>query len=79
MPISQDDLLDVMEMAESLESHMFKILKDNQIDLALSALMSSTINYIIDRGQNLDEVIFYRNIFVEMFDSSIELMKSKEK
>jgi hypothetical protein len=78
-PISQDDLTDVMEMTQKLEHHISFILKENEMTLAMSALMSATINCILDQCQTLDEVIFYRNIFLEIFDTSIRSIKIKEK
>lgn len=69
--IPQDDLLDVMEMTSKLENQISRILGENELALSMSALMSATINCIIAQCKTLDEVVFYRNIFMEIFDSSI--------
>jgi len=78
-PIPRDDLIDVMEMTQKLESHISHILKENEITLAMSALMSATINCMLGQCKTFDEVVFYRNIFMQIFDSSIRAIKIKEK
>lgn len=75
--IPQDDLIDVMEMTQKLESHISHILKENDITLAMSALMSASINCMLGQCKTLDEVVFYRNIFMQIFDSSIRNIKIK--
>lgn len=77
--VPQDDLLDVMEMTQKLEAHMCRILGENEISLAMSALMSASINCMLAQCKTLDEVVFYRNIFMQIFDSSIRSIKIKEK
>ena len=77
--IPQDDLLDVMEMTKKLENYMVRIFKENDINLAMSALMSATINCTLAQCDTLNEVVFYRNIFLQIFDSSIRAIKIKEK
>jgi hypothetical protein len=76
--ISEDDLIDVMEMTDKLEKYISKIFKDNQCSLALSALMSATINSMLAQCKTLDEVVLYRNIFVQMLDASIRGIKIKK-
>jgi hypothetical protein len=77
--IPQDDLLDVMEMTNKLERFIENVLKENDLTLAMSALMSATINCTIAQCKDIDEVIFYRNILSEIFDSSIKSIKLKKK
>lgn len=77
--VPHDDLLDVVEMTQKLESHISSILQENELTLSMSALMSATINCIISQCTNFDEVVFYRNIFMQIFDSSIRAIKIKEK
>jgi len=77
--IPQDDLIDVMEMTQKLESYISRILQDNELSLAFSALMSATINSILAQCETLDEVVFYRNVFMQIFDSSIRTIKIKGK
>lgn len=78
-PIPQDDLLDVAEMTQKLESYISNVLKDNEITLSMSALMSATINCILGQCETLEQVVFYRNIFMQIFDSSIKTIKIKGK
>lgn len=77
--VPQDDLLDVMEMTQKLEAYISQILKENDLTLAMSALMSASINCTLAQCRTLDEVMFYRNIFMQIFDSSIRQIKLKEK
>lgn len=77
--VPQDDLLDVMEMTNKLENYIGKILKENELTLAMSALMSASINCTLSQCKTLDEVMFYRNIFMEIFDSSIRSIQLKGK
>ena len=42
--IPHDDLMDVLEMTNKMESYIPNILKDNDHNLAISALMSASVN-----------------------------------
>jgi len=77
--VPNDDLLDVMEMTQKLESYICDVLQENEMTLCMSALMSATINCILAQCQTLDEVVFYRNIFMDIFDSSIRTIKIRRK
>ncbi len=70
--IPQDDLIDVMEMTNKIETYISDVLKDNDRNLAMSSLMSSTINCMLSQCKTLNEVIFYRNLFMQILDSSIK-------
>jgi hypothetical protein len=76
--IPQDDLIDVMEMANKLEACIYDILEGNNENLAISALMSATINVTLGQCSTLAEVIFYRNIYMKMFDSATNSIKIKK-
>ena len=77
--IPQDDRMDVMEMTNKMEGYITHVLKDNERNLAMSALMSATINCMLGQCSTLDEVMFYRNLFMQIFDSSIRNIKIKGK
>jgi hypothetical protein len=79
VPISQDDLLDVMEMTNKMETYISRILNDNELSLGFSALMSATINCMLAQCKTLDEIVFYRNLFMQIYDGSIRDIKIKEK
>lgn len=51
MTVPHDDLLDVMEMTQKIESQIGYILKDVETSLAMSALMSATINCLLDNAK----------------------------
>ena len=70
--IPQDDLMDVLEMTRDIEVHIARVLSENELNLALSALMSATINSILSQCTTLDEVVYYRNLFMLSFDRSIK-------
>ncbi len=69
--IPQDDIDDVLEMTADLEDAFADILKGNELDLALSALVTAFINSVVAQCDTIDEVMFYRNAFVRLFDASI--------
>lgn len=77
--IPQDDLLDVMEMTQKMESFIAKTIKGNELSLGMSALFSASINSIVGQCKTLDEVMFYRNVFMQIFDSSIRSINIKKK
>ena len=74
-PAPQNDLLDVEEMAEKLDRYMRSILEDNDKNLAISALMSATINSIISQCSTMNEIVFYRNLLMQFFDTSIKAIQ----
>lgn len=77
--VSRDDLLDVMEMTQKLEANIFRILKGNEKNLGMSALMSATVNAMLAQCSTIQEIHMYRNIFMQIFDSTILNIKIKEK
>lgn len=70
-PPSQDDLLDVMEMSNKIEEHISEVLEGLNLNLAMSVLMSASINSLMSPCETLDEVLFYRNIYVQTLDDAI--------
>lgn len=77
--IPRDDLMDVMEMTNKIESYISGVLKDNDRNLAMSALMSASINSMLSQCKTLNEVMFYRNLFMQILDSSIRSIQIKGK
>jgi hypothetical protein len=75
--ISQDDLMDVLEMTRKMEEYISTVLSDNDRQLSISALMSASINCMLENCKTLDEVIFYRNIFIQILDNSIRHIQIK--
>lgn len=69
--IPPDDLIDIAQLTESIENCIYHILEDNDLNLAFSSLISAFINYLIDQCSTLDEIIYYRNLFVKIIDYSI--------
>ncbi len=77
--VSRDDLLDVMEMTVKLENQIGNVLKENELSLAMSALISSTINCMVGQCYTIDEVIYYRDLYMEIFDGAIRAIKIRGK
>lgn len=73
--IPQDDFMDVMEMTNTIEAFVINILRENDRDLAMSAMMSATVNGMISQCQTLDEVMFYRNLFIQILNISIQTIQ----
>lgn len=73
--ISPDDIQDVTEMTKKLEDAISKILADNEMDLAFSALVSATVNCMIGQCQTMEEVLFYKRIFIKLLNNSISQIK----
>jgi DNA-binding phage protein len=73
--IPQDDLMDVMEMTQKIEKYITRVLRDQDPQLAFSALISASINCLFAQCKTFEEVVFYRNLFIEILDRSIRMMK----
>lgn len=70
--IPNDDITDVMEMTEKLETCFFEILKGNDKNLAMSALIAATLNITISECGNIERLIMFRNYFLKVFDKAIK-------
>ena len=83
-PIPQDDLIDVLEMTEKMEDFIYDILEENDLNLAMSALMGATINCVLAQCVSIEEVIFHRkraliiSLILGMSGCSLTIQKDKE-
>lgn len=75
--IPPDDLLDVMEMTNKIEKYICRTLKGNQLDLAISALMSASVNSILSQCTDIEELKFYKCIFIKVFETSIQNIQKR--
>lgn len=75
--VSQDDLLDVMEMTKKLEHTMLNMLKNNQLTIGMSALMSASVNCTIAQCKTMEEVLFYKFMFMAIFDEAVKSIQIK--
>lgn len=75
--ISLDDIEDVEQLTEEIGQALTKILDDHELDLAISAIITSTILSIVNQCDNVKQLIFYRNAFVRFFDATIREIKMK--
>jgi hypothetical protein len=73
--ISQDDISDVREMTVKLEDAMTSILIDNDMDLAFSALVSATINCMLGQCDTIQEVKYYRDVFIKLINTSVDSIR----
>jgi hypothetical protein len=74
--VPQDDLMDVMEMTQKIEKYISRTLKDQDQLLAISALISASVNSLWLQCKSFDEILYYRNMLMEVLDRSIHLMHS---
>lgn len=77
--VSKDDVQDVTEMTRKLEDAIGFILSDNEMELAVSALMSATINTIFGQCESLNEVYHYRSVVIKVMDLAISGIKISDK
>jgi hypothetical protein len=78
IPFSQDDLLDVMEMTDKIEASIAEICEGNENALSLSALISAHVNIMLFICNTLDEVVHYRNTFMQVLDDAILDLQAKQ-
>lgn len=75
--ISLDDIEDVRQMSRKLEEAIRRTLNGNELSLAISALLSATVNSIIDQCETLEQVEHYHSVFIKVFEVGMEQFKSK--
>lgn len=75
--ISQDDIMDVLEMTTKIEKYVNSILNENDKNISMSALISATVNCTLSQCRSLDEIMFYKVFFMELFDDTIRRVKLK--
>ncbi len=76
--LPQDDLTDVMEMTLKMEAYNSNLMKDNDDHIAMSALIGGSINSMVTRCKNPEQVMFYGNVFIQLLIKTIESVMSKE-
>ena len=74
-PIPQDDIIDVVELTDKIETYISDVLTHNELNIAMSALMSASVNSMLMQCETLDEVLFYRNFFIQILDNSIRSIR----
>ena len=78
MQVPQDDVLDVMEMSRRLENYILKVFKGNDGNLAMSALMTATINSVLSQCKTINDALFYKSIFIKIFEDAIRDIKLRQ-
>ncbi len=68
---SQDDLIDITEMTDKIQSYTHNIVKDNDQHIVMSALMSASISSFMNHCETLEEVAHFGAIFVSLLDDAI--------
>lgn len=74
--IAHDDIQDVAELTDKLGRCISDILCETDHQIAISALMTATINSILNQCDNNDQVRFYQSLIHTCFDTAIERSKS---
>jgi hypothetical protein len=77
--ISADDIEDVREMTHKLEDAMRATLSGQELCLAISALMSATVNCVIDQCETIDQLEHYQEVFSRVFQLGIDEYKQRIK
>lgn len=77
--ISQDDITDVRELKDRLESAFSEICSEHQHNLAMSALMSATINSISKHSKDTTEIFQLFDIFTQMIVTCLKEVNKKLK
>ena len=73
--IPHDDLLDVSEITMKIEKYIAKSLFGHSQDISMSALMSATINSLTKQCCTIEELVFHRNLFIQILDDTIRQIK----
>jgi hypothetical protein len=79
VPVSNDDLMDVIELTDKLELAIGEILNGHQTTLAISAIISSSINCALSQCNTMQEIMIYRDMFVRVIDETIKNVHIKKK
>jgi hypothetical protein len=66
--IPMDDIDDIKELSENIENDIYKNLEGYDMNIAMSALISASINAITSQCETLDEIEFFKNIFIQTVD-----------
>jgi len=77
--ISNDDLEDVKELTSKLDKAILEILEDTQLEIAISSLLSTTINCMIDQCDTILDTLMYKNLLIKAFDLGIESFMMRDK
>ena len=73
--MSQDDLQDVLELTRSIELSVFELLKEQDLDIAISSLISACVNSIVSQCDTIEDILFYRKIAMLVFDQTIRRIR----
>jgi hypothetical protein len=73
--LSQDDILDVAELTDKLEEFIYDTLEQHDGRIAMSALMSASVNCMLTQCNDLEQVMYYRHLFIFVLDNSIRNIK----
>ncbi len=74
---SLDELMNFMDITRKMETHLSDTLKEHELNVCMTALMSATITFALHHCKSYEEMIYYRNIFTKIFDSYIRSFKTK--
>lgn len=70
--VSQDDLLDVMELTNKLQDNIYAVLEDTVLYLSMPALIAATIKCMLHQCESVDQAKFYRDLFVTLFEEAFK-------
>ena len=73
-----DDLMDILELADQIQVEVSKLLQDQQMDVAVSALMAALVNMVSSQRPTRNQMIAYRNILFNLFNQMIKKSPREE-
>ncbi len=78
-PIPPDDIDDVIELQMKIENAIIEICTGHDASLAISALMTATVNCLITNSDDYDHLLFHRNVLLKLYDMALDRYRAKMK
>lgn len=76
--ICEDDLLDVVDIADKMYDAINEMLQDFEKNLAISAMTNVAIDIILDQSETIEDVFIFKKVLVDMFEMKVkDLIKQK--
>jgi hypothetical protein len=70
--LPRDDLIDIVELSRKLAESVNEILDECDVHIALSALISTTMQCVMSQCSKYEEVFFYREMAIQLMDAMIK-------
>jgi hypothetical protein len=70
--VSPDDVMDIMELADQIQQETSKVLHGQEIEVAVSALLTALVNMMCSQDLSKDQFVHYRDVLFTLFDQIIK-------